>query len=598
MTSLASSSPWLSMSAPQTRRAWLQSTAQMSLLLELPTGLGQRPQGGRAQSWRLPKSLGSTTRLGEREAEGPGAQLTAWATRAVEVAHAAGASYADARFTRTVQHTYNVGLGGDLDEEMELIGAGVRVLVHGYWGFVACPLWIGDPAGAETVVWLARSAVAQAQTNAQGTPRATELGTVSAVTGTWTTPIQIDPFTISLEEKQATLSDWVDLAARSRLSIQPGSYLRFIRQERVLATSDGTRICQTCYSSGGMINVRGGERENGDTELPLQGIDLAGQGWERFLEANIPDQLVALPELLQQRAMLLRTAQPSLIGRYPLVCDGATMASLTERTWGMATQLDRALGYEANSGGTSLLTDPLAMLGRVQVTSPLVTVTANRSAPAQLATVQWDEEGVVPDTFPLIQDGVLVDFQTTREQAAWLAPYYEQHGRPVRSHGCAAAQDATYITMQHMPNLALVPHAGGGGITELVADVQDGLFLEGCEVLDVDFQAQTGLLGGGLMRKIQRGKLSHVEAGGVVRFNTLDIWKHVTALGNATTEQSGAMSPTAAVPYMYRLKWEGELPHQYPYQYKGQPVQSVDHSVRAVAATIANQPLIIAEGGV
>ena len=519
--------------------------------------------------------------------------LGQWAQRAVDAARTAGASYADARFTRTVQHSYSFS-DGYLFEAVEVVGVGIRALMHGYWGFTGCPLWVGDPAGADTVIQLAQEAVAQAQVNAHGAPRTVELGSMSAVTGIWTTPVQIDPFSIPIEEKQDTIRFWSDLASRYGVAVSGPSWLRFRRQERVAATSEGTCIHQTCYESGGAITMK---QLTSEVKLPIRGIDKAGKGWELFLEANIPEQMAAMPEQLAARAELERTAQPRRIGRYTLVCDGATMASLLEQTLGIATQLDRALGYEANAGGTSFLDDPLGMVGHFQVASPLVSVTANRSAPAQLATVKWDDEGVVPEDFTLIKDGVLVDYQTTREQAAWLGPYYQKVGKPVRSHGCAAAQEATYITLQHMPNLSLIPSPSVIRLEDLVADVQEGLLLEGCAVEQADFQARTGLISvaglGGAMREIKNGRLGRMVAGGQIMFDALDLWRSVRAVGGEATV--GGVIPADRLfdgLYLVCVKGGDYGARVAPQLFKGQPGQYADHSVRGIAATITNQPLI------
>ena len=263
------------------------------------------------------------------------------------------------------------------------------------------------------------------------------------------------------------------------------------------------------------------------------------------------------------------------------MCDGATMGALVNRTWGVATQLDRALGYEANASGTSILTNPLAMLGQLQVAGPHVTITANRSTPTQLGTVQWDDEGVRPEPFPLIRDGVLVDFQTTREQAAWLAPYYQRQHRPVQSHGCAAAESGLAITLQHMPNLALEPSATAVTMQDLISSVTKGVLIENGHV-ETDFQVAGGLLRGqgGMMREITNGRLGRPLTGGAIYFKTLDLWKNVTAV-------AGMSDPGRAGRLAIWVVQHGRLA-----SYKGQPGQATSHSYSGVAATIGHQPLI------
>ena len=499
----------------------------------------------------------------------PAGPMQALAVRAVDAATSAGAQYADARLTRVVQHGY-MCIDENFTADVELVAVGVRVLVNGYWGFASSPFWTSDE-----VAQLAQNAVAQARTNAKGPPRTVELGRIPAVTGTWVTPIGIDPFAITIEEKLDTIAYWKSLAAQHGVPFESnglGSTLQFVRQERVLATSGGSLVTQTCYETSGHITCQAASQSN-PPPVDVHGIGVAAKGWELFLDAKLPEQFVQMGDEAR-RAPARLVGRPVTVGRYTLVCDGATMASLVEQTVGIATQLDRALGYEADADGTSFVTDPLAMVGSLQVASPLVTITANRSAPAQLATVKWDDEGVVPTDGPLVKDGVLVDFQTTREQAAWLAPYYAKHGRPVRSNGCAASETALTITMQHMPNLAMAPGTSALALQDLIGDVQNGIFIERGRA-ECDWQGGGGSLSGD-MRRIVNGRLGEGLTNGAVSFDTRDLWKKVVAVGGPETQ--GGIDTT-----QYTLVSQAE---------KGQPPQATSHSVRAVAATITNQALI------
>jgi TldD protein len=320
-----------------------------------------------------------------------------------------------------------------------------------------------------------------------------------------------------------------------------------------------------------------------DVGIPVQGIATAAAGWEHILDAKIPEQIQMMPTQVPERAALIANTKPAQVGRYTLLCDGATMAALVNATFGVATQLDRAMGYEANASGTSFLDDPLTMLGTFQTASSRVTLTANRSAPGQLATVKWDDEGVVPQDVTLVKEGILSDFQTTREQAAWLAPYYQQLGRPVRSNGCAAAESAVCITLQHTPNLALEPATGRAALSDLVSGIRNGVLVEQGEVVQTDAQARSGLLLSPQMREITNGRLGRVIAGGAVLFNALELWKNVTAIGDASTSAVVPFSQYVANAALRRVR---RLP------VKGEPPQMTSHSVRAASAIVANQALI------
>ena len=565
------------------RRTWLQSHAVT--LAALATGTGQAmPRLVTPRRWGRVSRRSATLAEWQAQAARHAGQLEpapweALAQQAVDAARTAGAQYADARLTRIVQHHYTFGglyhIGGFGWDATERVGIGVRALVDGYWGFSASAAPASDEAAR-----LGRDAVSSAKADAKGPPWTVELGTIPIATGTWVTPHRIDPFAIPIEEKLDFIAYWRQCADQAGVDLVENggkSWLRFARQERVVATSEGALFTQTCYESGGIILCG-----NGAVNVSIQGIATVGAGWELFLDAKIPEQFASgqIAHALAARAAIPR--KPSTVGQYTLVCDGATMAALLEQTLGVATQVDRALGYEANAGGTSFITDPLAMVGHLHVAAPMVTVTANRSAPRELATVKWDDEGVEPKPFTLIKDGVLTDFQTTREQAAWLAPYYQTQGQPVISHGCAAAQDAHGITQQMLPNLALEPSPSAIRIEDLVADVKDGILIEEGDVSQVDFQARTGLLNG-RMRRITNGRAGAQLLGGAVLFRSEDLWKQLTAVGGTSTQAVIGKTQYTGV---------GAMLENMFYHGKGQPPQFTSHSVRAVAATIPKQPLI------
>jgi TldD protein len=503
---------------------------------------------------------------------------------AVDAAKRSGAQYADARVTHT--HFQRYWIDATNPWMWERVGVGVRALVNGYWGFAACPS--ADIADVED---LAREAVAQATVNADSAvPRTVTLDQRPPVTGTWTTPMRIDPFTVPLEEIQAFLDYWgvcVDRAAqRSRIPFAlsiADRYVDFARQEGVVATSDGSLFTQTIVESGGFIATEA--IANSGLVLSVQHIAKAGLGWELLLDAKIPEQIVTWPAQAEALAQLGATKVPASVGRYTVVCDGATMAAVLQATLGVATQLDRALGYEANASGTSFVNDPLAMLGTFPVASPLVTITANRSATAQLATTQWDAEGVVPRETVLVKNGILTDFQTTREQAAWLAPYYATVHQPVASNGYAASEDALNIPMQHMPNLSLEPAAAAVRLDDLVANVASGILIECGSVVHIDAQARTGLILADRCRKIQNGRVGPLLFGGVVSFNTLEFWKNVTAVGGAATRMTVPFS-------QYPIGGREAQYYGLSAVAKGQPSQMASHSVQAVAATVTNQAVI------
>ena len=500
-----------------------------------------------------------------RLAAGP-KDLHALALKAIDAARSAGATYADVRFTRMERQQFSFGTS--LDPDQEELAVGVRALKEGYWGFSASPYWKEDE-----VVRLAREAVDQAKTSAVNAPKAVELGHYPVASGSWSTPIRIDPFTIPIEEKIDFMRSWLDFANQFRAGIEgdPGnSTMSFIRQQRVLASTEGAYCTQTLYETEGSFGVIVGPtdwRDNGTARVQAKGLRRAGKGWEMFLDAKLRDQL---PQLVEEGdAMRKMTSKPVEFGRFDVLFDGVTMASLLDCTIGAASELDRAFGYTANDVGTSYLAPPLTMIGTYHAAAPIVNVTANRSTPSELATVKWDDDGVEPNDFTLVKDGVLVDYQTTRESTFWLAPYYQAHGLPVRSHGCSWADNAMGMQMLRSPNLVMNPSSTDATLDSMVADVKQGLAIFNGDT-QADFQGGNGNgPGSGVAREIKDGKLGAVVNNVSFVFNAPDLWRSVVAIGGASTVEAMPME-----------------------RYKGRPLQRASHTVSAPAAIVKNLAIL------
>jgi TldD protein len=278
----------------------------------------------------------------------------------------------------------------------------------------------------------------------------------------------------------------------------------------------------------------------------------------------------AVDRQLSQPAL---SAKPANIGRYDIVFSARAMADILGATLVPATELDRTLGYEANASGTSYLgPDPMTKLG-TPIASPVVTVTAERSTPHAVATVKWDDEGVVPEPFTLVKDGILVDYQTTREQAAWLTPWYHKQGHAVRSHGCAITPSAGMVTTQHTPNIVLQPDAGTADEESLISELEHGLFVPNINV-DMDFQCSDGIGHIGTAIEIRNGRriaaVSFPNNGLGLLFRATDFWKNVQAV-------SGAKS----------VEWfDGRQTR------KGNPSQSTPYSIATVPALVKQQAIV------
>ena len=484
------------------------------------------------------------------------------AAKALEAARGAGAGYADVRLT----HDWSTGGFGVAAAES--LAVGVRALVTGYWGFASGPVWSSDEMAR-----LGREAVHQARTNSLGNSRVVELAPAPAVRdGHWVMPVKIDPFEISPSEIQDFL-----LSLKIYTERFPGTSVQvleahFVKQEEALASTEGTYCTQRVYGSSGdfWFNLFKGDKGLGRA---LDGLTPTGLGFELFRDAPLREAIRRL--IAEMEEDLTLPEKPVDVGRYDAVFNARCTAGLLAATLGPATELDRALGYEANAGGSSYITAPFDMLGSYRTGASSLTVTANRSEPGGCATVQWDDDGVVPDEFTLVQDGVLVDFQTTRESAGWLKGHYAAHGRPFRSHGCAAAASAINAPLQRTPNLVMAPGSEAADFDDLLAGLTAGIAVKDM-LVDVDFQHLSGAgrlyyegARMGSTYEVKRGKRVARIVGAGILFRAPELWKSLLKVGGPASAQRHGFLDT-----------------------KGEPAQNGCHSVTAPPAVFKQVTLI------
>ena len=177
---------------------------------------------------------------------GGDASVNELALYALQVAKDAGATYADARigryrrqsiFTRERQVT-NVS-------DTESYGIGVRALVGGSWGFAAT-----SDMSRDGVQKVAREAARIARAARTAQKRPVVLSPVQAVTGNWRTPVRIDPIDVPIEEKVAMLLSANEAALKVPKVRFVNSGLQLLREEKTLATTDGTLVTQTFVRVG------------------------------------------------------------------------------------------------------------------------------------------------------------------------------------------------------------------------------------------------------------------------------------------------------------------------------------------------------------
>lgn len=467
--------------------------------------------------------------------------------RALDVASSSGASYAEVSLDRRLSQGLTQREGrvvGTSFASGDGIGFGVRVLFNGCWGHAA-----SNQLEDQELVRVAEAALNQARANAAAKPRNFSLGTTNGVSGRYVTP-GIDPFSIPLEEKIDFLNSWrvtvMDYKHPQLVAKLGDCFIVCSRTERGYVNSEGSRQYSVTYYGRARLALSG-EFKNVQalSFSPLRlcrGLHEQQAGWDMFRNAKPHEQI---PELVEDsaRASMIGMA-PVDVGRYDLVCDSQTTAFMLGSTVVRAAELDRALGYEANSSGTSYLgPNPFDHLGST-IASPSVSITANRHLKTGLATIPWDSEGIPVKEFDLVKNGQLVDYFTNREVSPMLQSWYEKKEKIPGSNGCSVQANSRSFPLTGLPNIKIMPPAEGRDEEVLISEIKKGYYLPELEQAQVSssFQCQDGYATG-LGREIINGKLGNYVRFGVM-FNVTELLKGVAGIGAPKTQKH--------IPFHYR----------------------------------------------
>jgi TldD protein len=486
-----------------------------------------RLSAGAAVSAALPGLLHAgrrplPVRLGE-------AQEKAVALAAIDAARAAGASYADARVAHVRGQSVSTREQRVTSvDASDTYGLGVRVLVDGAWGFAASRTVSVDEAAR-----LARTAAAQARANRRSLLRPVELAPVRAYPDAeWTSAVDIDPWDVPIEEKVELMLRANAEALKVRGARFANSAMSFHTETVTLATTDGSLIVQTLHRTIPTLTVTAVAADGSDFQSRNSSeVPALQAGYEYIHEI---DYAGLMPQLAEEAVEKL-SARPVQPGRYDLILHPSHLFLTIHESIGHPTELDRAYGYEANYAGTSFIAPPEEVIGRLQLGPELMQIRADRTQPRSLARTGWDHEGVPAQEWDIVKDGIFVNYQTTREQAAWIADLTGiEH-----SLGCSYAQSWSDIPFQRMPNVNLLPAAEDISTDDIIGDTENGIYILGRGSYSIDQQRYNLQFGGQVCYEVRGGRITGMLRDVAYQARTPDFWNALDAIGGPSTYHMG-----------------------------------------------------------
>ncbi|MGH3038060.1 MAG: TldD/PmbA family protein [Gaiellaceae bacterium] len=433
------------------------------------------------------------------------------AGHAIDAALAVGAGFADARVVQRraqLVATKNGEVDSVSDSETE--GIGVRVLVEGAWGFAGDPRLSEQGArdAAVRAVAFARASASRAHTRVELTP-------IPPAVGEYAPSFERDPVDVPLEEKIALCLRAEEGMRRPEVKITEAS-VRAMREERVFRSSEGASVTQRFVECGGGIDalaVSDDGRVQNRGFPSAHGGSSSQSGWE-FVEGLGLD--TEAPRIGEEAAALL-TADPCPSGVTTVVIDAEQMALQVHESVGHPTELDRVYGTEAAYAGTSFLQPD--DLGSLRYGSEHMNITADPTTPLGLGTFGWDDEGSIARRQPVVEAGVLTGYLASRETSALI-------GRDLG--GSMRADTWSRMPLVRMSNLHLEP--GAGTLEDLIADVDDGLYLSTNKSWSIDDKRLNFQFGTQVAREIKRGKLGKMLRDATYMGVTPEFWGRLDAV--------------------------------------------------------------------
>jgi TldD protein len=448
--------------------------------------------------------------------------LEALADAALARARDLGAEHADFRLERIRSQTlrlHDAALETALDADD--IGLSVRVVKDGTWGF-ASGIDLTTGAAARVAEQAIEVAMVASAINRERIELAPE-----PVHGerTWISSYEVDPFDVPTSDKVALLTDWSRrLLADDRVNHVDATLLQ-VKENKFYADAAGTRTTQQRVRLHPVVEAVGIQDGAFDTMRTLAPPAAHGYEWLTGPVWDWDSELAEIPELLAEKL-----AAPTVeAGDYDLVVDPSNLWLTIHESIGHATELDRALGYEAAYAGTSFATPD--KLGSLQYGSKIMNITGDRTTEHGLATIGYDDEGVRTRSFDIVKDGLFVGYQLDRRIARLTGE--------ARSNGCAFADSAASMPLQRMANVSLRPAPDGPSTEELIAGVDRGIYVVGDKSWSIDMQRYNFQFTGQRFYRIEGGRLAGQLRDVAYQATTTDFWNSMEAVGGPQTHVLG-----------------------------------------------------------
>lgn len=433
-----------------------------------------------------------------------------------------GAHYVDARWYPREDSNFLFMWNGNLKENnaSSQSGLGVRVLYNGAWGFSAS----SDLSNPNAIF---DKAFDNARIASERVTFPIRLAEKEAIVDSFTSPNQIDPFAIGLDEKVAFLQK-MDAALKQPGVVQRFGMLEFVRKQIIFLDSEGSEIEKNIIEVFPSIHAMGIDKDGGmQRRKYLPGRTGATRGWESINEADF----LANAERIVSELNQVLVADDAPNGKMSVILLNGIMFLQTHETIGHALELDRILGYELSFAGGSFVR--LEDFGKLRYGSEKLTARANALEPNSPGSFGFDDDGVPAQDNLLIDKGILVGAITGRQ----MVEEANAKARKQIFDGSSGANRATSfyrVPIERMTNINIDPGTDGS-LEDIIANTRYGLVLDGDKSWSIGSNREQFHFACDIGWLVEDGKKKQVVKNPTYRGETLPFYNSLSAVGDEST---------------------------------------------------------------
>lgn len=375
-------------------------------------------------------------------------------------------TFADVRFTNTDNQTiyFEKGILKHYGSNLDSQALGIRVLIKGCWGFAGTKI-----LSKKSINSTIERAISNAKIGSKFRREPAAYNNLNPIQDSYIyKPIE-DPFSMQDDEKIRYHENIAKKLTVNKKIIYSSVYTEFYRQYKIYANTIGTLVDSLMYDTLPTMYVLASNGK--ETMCRTWPGHMSGRRGGFEVVRNI--KMEENTETIMKEAIELLDAPRIEEERADLIIGGGHLALQLHESVGHATEADRIFGKEISYAGKTFIKPE--MLGNFRYGSDHVNIYSDSTNKKGMGFHLVDDEGTPGNKVDIIKNGILIDQQTSQENAPLLG---------VKPSSNMMASFADDIPLIRMTNFCLAP--GSGSLDNLIKNTEKGYYIDFTKTWSID----------------------------------------------------------------------------------------------------------------